>query len=139
MNIYEIPGEPFAIPTAYQWIDVSRLVNGAGLPPKVDVTAFVMAVMFGVISLVKAVFARRSPAIQLLPSGLAAAVGMYNTVDFTLARVVGGLLGYWWERRCARRQESHLRILMVIVASGFILGEGVLGSTFMVVYSLLSR
>ena len=137
MSIYEIPGELFAIPTAYQWIDVSRLVNGAGLPPKVDLVSLVMAILFGLVSIVRTAFASKAAWAAQLPSGLAAAVGMYNTIDFTLARVLGGLLGHWWERRCVRRNEPHLRILMVIVASGFILGEGVLGSTFMIVYSLL--
>lgn len=74
-----------------------------------------------------------------LPSGLAVAVGMYNTVDFTLARVVGGVAGAWWVRRCERRGQGQYRVLGVIVASGFILGEGVLGSIGIAVFSFFNK
>jgi uncharacterized oligopeptide transporter (OPT) family protein len=70
-----------------------------------------------------------------LPSGLAAAVGMfswylsyrgmYNTPSFTLARVIGGIASWWWIRRCSQRKEEGKQILVVIIASGFVLGEGV--------------
>lgn len=141
-DLYEIPGDLFAIPTAYQWIDCSRLVNGSGLPPHVQTPALVLAVFFGCVSLAKSCSAGKGAPWwrDYLPSGLAVAVGMYNTVDFTLARVVGGVAGAWWLRECDRRPgRAQYKILGVIVASGFILGEGVLGSTFMLVFSLIRR
>lgn len=138
-RLYKIPGDLFAVPTAYQWIDCSRLVNGHGLPPHVQSPALILAVIFGVTSLIKSSMTQANPLRAYLPSGLAVAVGMYNTVDFTLARVCGGVLGAWWVRRCELRGQQQYRVLGVIVASGFILGEGVLGSTFMLVFSLFKR
>ncbi|BFZ58325.1 OPT super [Savitreella phatthalungensis] len=136
MNLYTIPGDLFAIPTAFQWIDCSRLVNGHGLPPKVGIFALVMSLIFAGVTLVRSLHSAHT---DLLPSGLAAAVGMYNTMDFTLARFIGGLSSWWWHRRCTSRQEPEKRILVTILASGFILGEGVLGSVFMLLYSLVVR
>ncbi|CCG84487.1 protein of unknown function [Taphrina deformans PYCC 5710] len=138
-TLYEIPGDLFAIPTAYQWIDCSRLVNGDGLPPHVRDPALCLAILFGCVSLVRSSVPQHVWWRAYLPSGLAVAVGMYNTVDFTLARVVGGVAGAWWVRECERRNRKEYKILAVIVASGFILGEGVFGSTFMLLFSLLRR
>ena len=56
----------------------------------------------------------------LLPSGMSVGVGMYLTPDFTIPRVLGALLELTW-RRCS--PDSHRR-LMLVVASGFVLGEG---------------
>jgi uncharacterized oligopeptide transporter (OPT) family protein len=50
---------------------------------------------------------------------------MYNTPSFTLARVIGGVASWWWIRRCDRRGEDGKMVLVVILASGFVLGEGV--------------
>ena len=50
---------------------------------------------------------------------------MYNTPSFTLARVIGGVASWWWIRRCHQRDNEGQKVLVVIVASGFILGEGV--------------
>lgn len=177
-TLYTIPGDIFAIPTAYQWVDCARLVDGTGLPPHVHVPALSLGVIFGCTSLLKAVTAnyggggssssksstRRSVARDgaaddddnhdttaqgvepeevwwraWIPSGLAVAVGMYNTPNFTLARLVGGVGGFLWLRHCERHGRGESRVLGVIVASGFILGEGVLGSLVMLVASLLQR
>lgn len=138
-NIFEIPGDLFAVPTAYQWIDCSRLVNGHGLPPHVQLPALILAIVFGMVSLAKNMMVQESQVRGYLPSGLAVAVGMYNTVDFTLARVVGGVAGAWWVRRCERRGQGQYRVLGVIVASGFILGEGVLGSIGIAVFSFFNK
>lgn len=50
---------------------------------------------------------------------------MYNTPSFTLARVIGGVASWWWIRRCNQRDDEGKKVLVVIVASGFVLGEGV--------------
>ena len=56
----------------------------------------------------------------LLPSGIGIAVGMYVNPRFTVPRVIGSLAEQAWLRgNC----KSHKR-LMVIVASGLVLGEG---------------
>jgi OPT family oligopeptide transporter len=69
-----------------------------------------------------------------LPSGVAFAVGILNTPNFSIARFLGGLVSYWWTRRQQRRQgsstsasassQSSSKILIIILASGFVLGEG---------------
>ncbi len=56
----------------------------------------------------------------LLPSGIGVAVGLYVSPKWTIPRVVGSLAEQIW-LRC--HKENHKR-LMVIVASGFVLGEG---------------
>ena len=47
--------------------------------------------------------------------------GMYNVPSFTLARTIGGLVNWYW-RSCRRREETPL----IVLASGLILGEGVM-------------
>lgn len=45
---------------------------------------------------------------------------MFNVPSFTLARAIGGLMNWYW--------MSHLRkpeTPIIVVASGFVLGEGV--------------
>ena len=59
-------------------------------------------------------------ALWLMPSGIAFAIGMYISPRFTLPRVIGAAIEQswlWW------RSHSHSS-LMVIVASGLVLGEG---------------
>ena len=124
-TIYTIPSDVFAIPTAYQWLDCARLVNGSGLPPKIPEFAGSLALLFALISLIKSQG-------YTCPSGLAVAVGIYNTPNFTFARFLGGVIGWYYTKRHPSRA-----VLGVIIASGFILGEGVLGSTVMVIVSLI--
>lgn len=56
----------------------------------------------------------------LLPSGIGFAVGMYISPRFTIPRVIGAFIEQAWLRW---RPHSH-GSLMVIVASGLVLGEG---------------
>lgn len=58
--------------------------------------------------------------LRVLPSGIGFAVGMYVAPKWTIPRVIGSLIeqGWlWW------RPGSHAS-LMVVVASGLVLGEG---------------
>ncbi|OLL24058.1 putative oligopeptide transporter [Neolecta irregularis DAH-3] len=122
-RIYTIPSSLFQIPTAHVWIDCSRLVTGQGLPPYVQPTCLVLAIIFGGISCLKAM--SKHPWVPYLPSGLATAIGMYNVPSFTFARLIGGMLSWYWLRRCRKRNKDADEILMIIVASGLVLGEGV--------------
>jgi uncharacterized oligopeptide transporter (OPT) family protein len=56
---------------------------------------------------------------------------MYNVPSFTLARAVGGLLNWYW-RSYRRREES----LVIVLASGLILGEGVVSIVSLILASL---
>lgn len=117
-------------------MDCARLVNNDGLPPHVLVPTIGLASIFGIMALIATLGV---PHAHLLRSGLAAAIGtspsssmcafaygegMYNTRSFTVARVIGGVALRWWLRRCDGRGEDK-KILIVIIASGFVLGEGV--------------
>ncbi|KAL5597561.1 hypothetical protein FOBRF1_011354 [Fusarium oxysporum] len=119
-SVYMIPGDLFQVPTAYVWIFTARLVTGSGLPYRVKEWAIGTAVLFAVATITRtlAIGKRWRP---LIPGGIAVAVGMYNVPSFTLARTVGGLFAWYWTH-IARRTQTPL----IILASGFILGEGFL-------------
>ncbi|RSM08299.1 hypothetical protein CEP52_004725 [Fusarium oligoseptatum] len=119
-TVYEIPGDLFQVPTAYVWIFTARLVTGSGLPYRAKEWAIGAAVLFvgTTITRTLAVGKRWRP---LIPGGIAVAVGMYNVPSFTLARAVGGLFAWYWVHFAQRAQTP-----LIILASGFILGEGFL-------------
>ncbi|KAI8059182.1 OPT oligopeptide transporter protein-domain-containing protein [Gongronella butleri] len=132
-TVYTIPGPEFPVPTAQVWLDMSRLVNGQSLPPNVDIFVAGFAMLFAVIVIIQQAFPQH-PVCRYLPQGMAFAIGMYNPPTFTLARVVGGLLVHTWTRICDGSlqwswiKDSHYRhvgpVLIIIIGSGFVLGEG---------------
>ncbi|KAJ1026723.1 hypothetical protein NDA16_002321 [Ustilago loliicola] len=102
-NAYEIPGPQFPAPTAAVWLNLARLVNRGHLPDKVNVFMIVFGAIFAVSGMIKTL--ARSQALRqegqagtstaakvakLVPSGIAFAVGMLNTPNFSLARLLGG-------------------------------------------------
>ncbi len=59
---------------------------------------------------------------------LAVGLGIYLPMNSTLMIVVGALAGWWFERRAAaKRDPEATRQLGVLMASGLIVGEGLLG------------
>lgn len=56
---------------------------------------------------------------------------MYNVPSFTLARAIGGVLSWYW-RSYRGREETPI----IILASGLILGEGVLSIANLLMASL---
>ena len=117
-NVYEIPGGLFQVPTAYVWIFTARLVTGKGLPPMAWQFSLVAGLCFVALTAVRI----RGHGLwwqAWVPGGIAVAVGMYNTPSFTLARVIGGLINWYW-RLYRGREETPV----IILASGLILGEG---------------
>lgn len=58
-------------------------------------------------------------------------IGMYNVPSFTLARTIGGLLNWYWQSY-RRREETPV----IILASGLILGEGVVSIVNLLLASL---
>ncbi|KAI1084391.1 OPT superfamily oligopeptide transporter [Whalleya microplaca] len=118
--VYEVPGDLFQVPTAFVWIFTARLVTGKGLPYMAREFAIGAAVIFAVFTVL------RTRAIgkkwhAYIPGGIAVAVGMYNVPSFTLARTIGGLMNWYW-RVYLGKEDTPL----IVLASGFILGEGVL-------------
>lgn len=57
-----------------------------------------------------------------VPSGVAFAIGFLNTPSFSIARLIGGILEYIFRTRYAK---SGGDIRLIVIASGFVLGEGV--------------
>lgn len=119
-SVYTIPSALFQIPSAYIWLDCSRLVFGAGLPPKAWAFSWCFGILFAITTYLKARTFKHHWVGKWIPGGIAVAVGMYNAPSFTLARAVGGCLMGWvgWK---GRGKETEV----VILASGLILGEGI--------------
>jgi len=173
VNVYEVPGPIFQVPTAQVWIFTARLVTGQGLP----VMAWQVAGIAGIIFAIGTIFRIAGASFgggskshcsacwrAWIPGGVAVAVGMYNVPSFTLARATGGVIAWWWgwgrgergwnanmidpsgsqhpvdhqpaetnERAGSparsseegRGREEGWSSAVVILASGLILGEGV--------------
>ena len=92
------------------------------------------AVVFALISAFKTHASRRGLwYAKWIPSGVAFAIGFLNTPSFSLARLVGGIIEYIHHTRHAQRGKDG-DIGLIVVASGFVLGEGVMS-----VFCLLLR
>ena len=125
-SVYELPGTLFPIPQAYVWIFAARLVTGRGLPKMVGTFAICASILFTISAMLRIYLANHQCASvrkwqPFVPSGIAVAIGMYNPPSFTLARAIGGLFNMWWIQY-RKMDESTLTVL----ASGFVLGEGVI-------------
>ncbi|KAM0146821.1 hypothetical protein ACHAQE_010561 [Botrytis cinerea] len=120
-NVYQVPGDLFQVPTGYVWIFTARLVTGKGLPNMAAQWAMGAAVIFTGTTLLR-IWGKGKAAwwYDYVPGGIAVAVGMYNTPAFTLARAIGGFINLYW-RSYRKREETPI----VVLASGLILGEGV--------------
>ncbi|KAJ2442030.1 OPT super [Coemansia sp. RSA 2440] len=148
-RVYEIPGEQFPVPTAQVWLDMARLVNGHPLPEHVTPVAIAFAVLFVALPIGAALVGRstsvhmkigpwmvqKSTVQRWWPSGIAFAMGIYNAPNFTLMRAVGAFVASMVTEIIVMRtqhvtDERQLRrkisILAIIIASGFVLGEGTL-------------
>jgi OPT family oligopeptide transporter len=138
VSVYKVPGELFQIPTAYVWIFTARLVTGKGLPPMAWQFALVAGAIFVLTTSLRiCLLAYRDEKSWFrtlhdwVPGGIAVAVGMYNTPSFTLARTAGGAIAYWWVNW---KQRGETRV--IVLASGLILGEGVVSIVNLVLASL---
>jgi OPT family oligopeptide transporter len=136
VSVYPIPGDLFQTPTAYVWIFTARLVTGKGLPPMAWRFALCFGLVFCLTTALRIYLLNSRGEWQRklhpwVPGGIAVAVGMYNTPSFTLARTAGGLIaGYWvsWKGRGETK--------VIVLASGLILGEGVVSIVNLVLASL---
>ena len=57
--------------------------------------------------------------------------GMYNVPSFTLARAIGGLVNWYWRVHLGREDTP-----VIVLASGLILGEGVVSIVNLLLASL---
>jgi len=88
--------------------------------------------------LIDAVMTRTTKSVRLPP--LAVGLGIYLPTASTLMITVGALVGWWYERRAERGPKAKIegkKQLGVLLASGLIVGESVLGVVFsaLVVYT----
>ncbi|RKP26444.1 OPT oligopeptide transporter protein-domain-containing protein, partial [Syncephalis pseudoplumigaleata] len=127
-TVYTIPGPEFSAPTAAVWLEMSRLVNGQPLPT--NSTPFIIgsAVLFAIPPLLEVV-RPNARFLRYIPSGIAFAMGIYTTPNYVIPRVLGSLVAeaYQWHRvRKDPKVARSLRVLIIVIASGFVLGEGTL-------------
>ena len=129
-SVYTVPGGMFQVPTAYVWIFTARLVTGKGLPEMAWQYALGAGIIFAFLTILR-IRGQGQWWQPYVPGGIAVAVGMYNVPSFTLARAVGGLMhGYWVAYR--RKEETPV----IVLASGLILGEGVISIANLALASL---
>ena len=117
---YGIPSAQFQAPSAHVWKDMAVLMQQgiSALPP----TALVYARWFGLLGAILPLIESSGSALApYLPSGMAFGVGMYLTPDWTVPRVIGAVVEWCWRRSSPDSHQKH----MLMVASGFVLGEGV--------------
>lgn len=118
-SVYEVPGGMFQVPTGYVWIFTARLVTGKGLPAMAWQWALGAGLLFCGLTALR-IKGRGKGWVDWVPGGIAVAVGMYNVPSFTLARAIGGLVNWYW-RIWRKREDTPV----IVLASGLILGEGV--------------
>lgn len=118
-NAYAIPGPEFPVPTAPVWLNMARFVNGEPLPPNVLYFGIVFALWAASVPIMDKFY---PPSRDYLLSAMAFGIAFYVTPNWTLPRVFGSLLEYLWRRKYPASHSKY----MFIVASGFVLGEGVL-------------
>ncbi|KAI8093575.1 OPT oligopeptide transporter protein-domain-containing protein [Halteromyces radiatus] len=152
-NVYTIPGPEFPVPTAQVWLDMSRLVNGQPLPPHVSEFVIGFAIVFGIFVIIQETSTMHQRSIgwqRYIPQGMAFSIGMYNPPSFTLARVIGGLMTYYWYQYCEKHDDDDDddtwwldpryrykvgKVLIIIIGSGFVLGEGTFALVNMIMHA----
>eukprot|EP01132_Coremiostelium_polycephalum_P000385 gene385-486_t len=105
-------------PTAKVWLDMANLVNHGQLAENVLGFCIVAAFLVALIPIIEAIKPEYE---RYLPSGIALAIGMYITPNWILPRCIGSLVQYVWKRKYPESFKDY----MIIVASGFVLGEGI--------------
>ncbi|KAL5339871.1 OPT oligopeptide transporter protein-domain-containing protein [Aspergillus crustosus] len=135
VNVYEVPGPMFQIPTAYVWIFTARLVTGQGLPPMAWEASTIAGAVFVAVTIVRIIAASPiangghpngtpAPWRSWIPGGIAVAVGIFNVPSFTLARAIGGLIAWWWARSSAKNSDEQKHIATSSTQHGTETSEG---------------
>ncbi|PWN45157.1 OPT superfamily oligopeptide transporter [Ceraceosorus guamensis] len=152
---YAIPGPEMPAPAARLWLNFARLINdGEQLPARSKEFMIATAAVFATSGALKTVVSARQNArehrralqgrprsplrprwetiVAWLPNGIAFAVGLgLNTPNYTLARLLGGLLSIWYQRRQAQKRGGKAPspfdlppVFLLVLSAGFVLGEG---------------
>lgn len=124
-TVYVIPGPEFRVPTAAIWLNLARLLNTGHLPPYASTFMIIFGSVFALLSIIKygaPLLTSKPPRwVKYVPSGIAFAIGFLNTPSFSLARLIGGYVAYR-----ASRKTGETPLLVIVCASGFVLGEGII-------------
>ncbi|KAF2075859.1 hypothetical protein CYY_002845 [Polysphondylium violaceum] len=115
---YDIPSVELRAPTHVVWLSMAKLVNGGQLATNVLGFCIVAGVLVSFIPIIEAI---KPSTERFLPSGIALAIGMYVQPNYTIARCIGTVAQFYWKRK----NLNSFREYMIIVASGFVLGEGI--------------
>jgi len=130
-STYTIPGPQFPAPMAAIWLNLARLINLGELPPRTPPFMLAFALFFTLATPLRAMAHRQARTSSLarlaalIPSGVAFSIGVLNTPNFSLARLTGGLLAHAYARRKRVPSGALGSVLLIVVASGFVLGEGI--------------
>ncbi|KAG8969468.1 hypothetical protein FRC03_002744 [Tulasnella sp. 419] len=128
VRAYSIPSANFPAPTAYVWLNLARLLRNNSLPPMSGRFMLCFGLGAAIVAAIKVSAVRRGfPWAKWIPSGVAFAIGFLNAPSFSIARLIGGVISEIWYRRVRHQGggKSSNSILIIIMASGFVLGEGV--------------
>ena len=113
-SVFTVPSSDFPVPTAFIWLDFANLCADGGaldgyqnLPLSALIAFFVGTVCAA------------CPVLGVNPVALA--IGLYLTPRFSIPRVIGALGADLWRRL---HPASHSKLLLIL-ASGFVLGEGI--------------
>ncbi|KEI39854.1 uncharacterized protein L969DRAFT_81827 [Mixia osmundae IAM 14324] len=129
---YKMPSPAYPIPAAAVWLNLARLVNHGHLPPHAAKAMVVAAGIFILLFVVKTYsktagskYPRLQSAVRYFPSGIAFSIGFVITPNFSIARLIGGLIAYAWNNRYSHSRDADQKhLLLIVLASGFVLGEG---------------
>jgi uncharacterized oligopeptide transporter (OPT) family protein len=118
---YEIPGPDFQAPSATLWLNMSKFLTDPNTKLPDHLTPFCIA--GGIVAAILPLIEKFKPHIaHYLPSAVAFAIGMYLYPNWTIPRFAGSLIQVIWQKYWP---QSHSRN-MLLVASGLVLGEGLL-------------
>lgn len=105
------------------------------LPEHSGVFMLIFAVIFALVAGFKTYATQRQlPYYKWIPSGVAFSIGFLNTPSFSLARLIGGIIEHVYHTRVSRGDSGDIRI--IVIASGFVLGEGVISIVSLILRTL---
>ena len=117
---------------------IAALAQGV-IQHNIDWSAILVGALIGVLIIaLDALLSRVTRRVSLPP--LAVGLGIYLPTSSTLMIVVGALVGWWFNRRAERRPRAEaIKQLGVLLASGLIVGESLLGVAYSFVVVLSGR
>ncbi|KAG0149202.1 hypothetical protein CROQUDRAFT_40290 [Cronartium quercuum f. sp. fusiforme G11] len=130
---FKLPSTAFPVPTAAVWLSLARLVNSGSLPPRSKEAMAIFGVVFFFTSTARLLASStvllsssnqsKIAWARFLPSGIAFSVGFINTPSFCMSRMIGGVIAHFVSRRSVSGTNDP-KVRWIIIASGFVLGEG---------------